>query len=96
MGVYLTHSHVTVWYMILLQAALTSVALGQLDQLKALPGGPQGLLDLIKECPIMAEVSTAAHMGTTRCLVMSTRKLSHASNCLAMWLACRKLGGCCQ
>lgn len=40
----------------LLQAALTAVALGQLDQLKALPGGPQGLLDLIKECPIMAEV----------------------------------------
>ena len=40
------------------QAALTSVALGQLDQLKALPGGAQGLLDLIKDCPIMAEVSS--------------------------------------
>lgn len=41
------------------QAALTSVALGQLDQLKALPGGAQGLLDLIKDCPIMAEVSSS-------------------------------------
>jgi hypothetical protein len=43
-----------------LQAALTAVALGQLDQLKALPGGPQGLLDLIKDCPIVAEVKATA------------------------------------
>ena len=35
---------------------MTAVALGQLDQFKALPGGPQGLVDLIRECPIMAEV----------------------------------------
>jgi len=38
------------------QAALTAVALGQLDWLKSLPGGSEGLLSLVKDCPIMAEV----------------------------------------
>lgn len=42
--------------LLLLQVALTAVALGQLDQLKALPGGAEGLLELLKDCPIMAEV----------------------------------------
>lgn len=39
-----------------LQAAMTAVALGQLDRLKSLPGGPEGLVNLVKDCPIIAEV----------------------------------------
>ncbi len=38
------------------QAALAAVALGQLDALKAMPGGPQGLMDLVTLCPVVAEV----------------------------------------
>jgi hypothetical protein len=41
---------------VLLQGSLTAVALGQLDRLKGLPGGSEGLLDLVKHCPIVAEV----------------------------------------
>jgi hypothetical protein len=41
------------------------VALGQLDRLKGLPGGPEGLLDLVKHCPIVAEVS-ACHISTVQ------------------------------
>jgi hypothetical protein len=34
-----------------LQASLTAVVLGQLDGLKGLPGGSEGLLDLVKTAP---------------------------------------------
>lgn len=37
---------------------MTAVALGQLDRLKSLPGGPEGLVNLVKDCPIIAEVHT--------------------------------------
>lgn len=41
------------------QASLTAVALGQLDALKGLPGGSEGLLDLVRHCPLVAEVRVA-------------------------------------
>ncbi|KAF8063676.1 TIC20-V [Scenedesmus sp. PABB004] len=37
------------------QAALSAVALAQLDRLKSLPGGAAGLVELVRDCPLVAE-----------------------------------------
>ena len=38
------------------QASMSAVALAQLDKEKRLPGGVEGLVDLVKQCPIIVEV----------------------------------------
>ncbi|GBF87966.1 hypothetical protein Rsub_00678 [Raphidocelis subcapitata] len=49
------------------QASLTAVALGQLDARKRLPGGPAGLVELARACPIVVE-SMFRH-GDARALI---------------------------
>lgn len=48
------------------QASLTAIALAQLDSQKQLPGGTEGLLALVQDCPIMVEVRGQGVVRVTR------------------------------